>query len=107
LAGKNIKENTAMEKRSIIEKALEKGNGILNLEPAWVCRDFLPPGKRLGLKEEEYCCGERGYICERWLGSVTYSDNRISFGQLLTINDYIIICSRFISNVHFCIIGVL
>lgn len=65
-----------MGKRSIIEKALEKGNGILNLEPAWVCRDFLPPGKRLGLKEEEYYCGERGYICERWLGSVTYADNK-------------------------------
>ena len=44
--------------RIILEKALEKGNGILNLRPAWVTRDFMPPGKRLGLKEEDYDAGE-------------------------------------------------
>ena len=36
-----------LEKRTILEKELEKGNGILNLKPAWVARDFLPPGKIL------------------------------------------------------------
>ena len=40
------------KKREIVEGALAKGNGILRLEPAWVARDFLPPGRRLGLKEE-------------------------------------------------------
>ena len=66
------------EIREMIEKALEKGNGILNLKPAWVARDFLPPGKRLGLSEKEYNVGDRGYICERWLASVTKADNAIS-----------------------------
>lgn len=62
----------------IVSKALEKGNGILNLKPAWVARDFLPPGRRLGLSEKEYDVGERGFICERWLASVTKADNAIS-----------------------------
>jgi hypothetical protein len=65
-------------KKAIVEDALAKGNGILRLEPAWVARDFLPPGKRLGLKDEEYDVGERGWICERWIGSTTKADNRIS-----------------------------
>ena len=64
--------------RSTVEKALAAGNGILRLEPAWVARDFLPPGRRLGLKESEYNVGERGWICERWIGSTTRADNRIS-----------------------------
>ena len=68
---------TANKKRQIVENALAKGNGILRLEPAWVARDFLPPGRRLGLKEEEYDVGERGWISERWLGSTTKADNRI------------------------------
>lgn len=63
--------------RKIVETALEKGDGILNLKPAWVARDFLPPGKRLGLKDEEYDAGERGYICERWLASTTKADNAV------------------------------
>ena len=65
-------------KKAIVENALAKGDGILRLEPAWVARDFLPPGKRLGLKDEEYDVGERGWICERWIGSTTKADNRIS-----------------------------
>lgn len=64
--------------RSIVEKTLTDSNGILKLKPAWVARDFLPPGKRLGLTEKEYNVGERGFICERWLASVTKADNRIS-----------------------------
>ena len=63
--------------REVVEKALSSGNGILRLEPAWVARDFLPPGRRLGLKESEYAVGERGFICERWIGSITKADNRI------------------------------
>jgi hypothetical protein len=65
-------------RRAVAEKALSKGNGILRLEPAWVARTFLPPGKRLGLKESEYAVGERGWISERWIGSVTKADNTIS-----------------------------
>jgi hypothetical protein len=64
-------------RREIVEEALGKGNGILRLEPAWVARDFLPPGRRLGLKEEEYEVGERGWISERWIGSTTKADNRV------------------------------
>ncbi len=45
---------------------------------AWVARDFLPPGRRLGLPESAYDVGERGSICERWLASTTKADNRIS-----------------------------
>jgi hypothetical protein len=67
--------------RKIIEKVLEKGNGILKLKPAWVSRDFLPPGKRLGLKEEEYNKGKEGFICERWLASVTKKDSDLSLGN--------------------------
>ena len=68
----------ATDTRAAVEKALAAGNGILRLEPAWVARDFLPPGRRLGLKESEYNVGERGWICERWIGSTTKADNRIS-----------------------------
>ena len=63
--------------RNIVETAIGKMNGILYLRPCWVARDFLPPGKRLGLIEEEYNVGERGFISERWLGSETTADNRI------------------------------
>ena len=67
----------ADNKREMVENALAKGNGILRLEPAWVARDFLPPGRRLGLKEAEYEVGERGWISERWIGSTTNADNRV------------------------------
>lgn len=62
-------------KRVLIEE-LKKSNGILRLEPAWVARDFLPPGRRLGLPKEQYELGERGGICERWIGSTTKADNK-------------------------------
>ena len=63
------------EKREVVEKALSQGNGILRLKPAWVARDFLPPGRRLGLKEEEYAMGERGFVCERWLAGYPNSSS--------------------------------
>jgi hypothetical protein len=63
--------------RDRTEALLNAGNGVLRLEPAWVARDFLPPGRRLGLPEDAYDVGERGYICERWLGSTTPADNRV------------------------------
>ncbi len=63
--------------RGILEEALAERNGLLRLEPAWVARDFVPPGRRLGLPEDDYDMGERGFICERWLASTTKADNRI------------------------------
>ncbi len=48
-----------VDKKEIIEKLLDREEGILRLNAAWVARDFLPPGKRLGLKEEEYDVGAR------------------------------------------------
>ena len=63
--------------RNTVERALSQANGILPLDPAWVARDFLPPGRRLGLPENAYEVGERGFICERWIGSTTKADNRL------------------------------
>lgn len=63
--------------RTVVTQALAQGCGILRLAPAWVARDFLPPGKRLGLPDAAYDVGERGWISERWLGSTTKADNRV------------------------------
>jgi hypothetical protein len=63
--------------RDLVDRAISEGNGILPLEPAWVGRDFLPAGRRLGLPEDAYDLGERGEMCERWLGSTTKADNRV------------------------------
>jgi len=63
--------------RDSVQRALSDGNGILRLAPAWVARDFLPPGRRLGLPEDSYELGVRGAICERWLASTTRADNRV------------------------------
>lgn len=71
-------QQDARSKRlAVLEEALAAGNGILRCDPAWVARDFLPPGRRLGLPPDAYDVGERGYICERWLASETKADNRI------------------------------
>jgi hypothetical protein len=61
----------------LLEGALAEGDGILRLEPAWVGRDFLPAGRRLGLPEDAYDLGERGFMAERWLASTTRADNMI------------------------------
>jgi hypothetical protein len=68
---------TAETVRDLTQRLLNDGGGVLRLEPAWVARDFLPPGRRLGLSDDAYDVGERGYICERWLGSTTPADNRV------------------------------
>jgi hypothetical protein len=62
---------------TIVEDALARGNGILRMDPAWVARDFLPAGRRLGLPADAYDVGERGEISERWIGSTTKADNRV------------------------------
>jgi hypothetical protein len=63
--------------RDLVDGALQEGDGILRLEPAWVARDFLPAGRRLGLPEDAYDLGERGFMCERWLASTTRADNLV------------------------------
>jgi hypothetical protein len=63
--------------RTVLDRMLSAGNGVLRCAPAWVARDFLPAGRRLGLPEDQYDVGERGAICERWLASTTKADNRV------------------------------
>jgi hypothetical protein len=63
--------------RDQLQRILADTSGIIPLEPAWVTRDWLPPGRRLGLDDAAYDLGERGFICERWLGSTTHASNRI------------------------------
>jgi hypothetical protein len=65
------------ETKALVEDLLANENGILRLKPAWVARDFLPPGRRLGIPEDQYDVGERGFICERWLASITRADNTV------------------------------
>lgn len=60
-----------------VRAAIGESHGVLRLDPALVARDWLPPGRRLGLPEADYDLGERGFVCERWLGSTTNADNRI------------------------------
>lgn len=62
--------------REVVEAAINESNGVLRLAPALVARDWLPPGRRLGLDDADYDLGERGFVCERWLGSTTTADNR-------------------------------
>jgi hypothetical protein len=66
-----------MGKRSIVQMALEQGQGILRLAPNWVPRSFCIPGRRIKLHPDDYYAlgGERGGIDERWFSSTTAADN--------------------------------
>jgi hypothetical protein len=68
---------SVMRKEKLVLKALEDGNGIVRLAPAWVPREFLSPGGRLKLAPQDlYALGvNRGGIDERWLASTTKADN--------------------------------
>ena len=57
--------------------ALDAGGGILRLEPCWVPRSFMLPGRRLRLHPDDlYALGaHRGGINERWFSSTTNADN--------------------------------
>ena len=63
--------------RSQIQNALDAGHGLLRLEPCWVPRSFMIPGRRLRLHPDDYyaCGGHRGGINERWFSSTTNADN--------------------------------
>jgi hypothetical protein len=41
-----------MNIKDIIEKELKKTEGILKLKPAWVARNFIPPGRRFKLRKQ-------------------------------------------------------
>ena len=66
-----------MSVRSIIERALDQGQGILRLAPNWVPRSFCVPGRRLKLHPDDYYAlgAKRGGIDERWFSSTTHADN--------------------------------
>ncbi len=66
-----------MNKKTLIQIALEKGQGIFRLSPNWVPRSFCIPGRRLKLNPDDYYPhgGARGGIDERWLASTINADN--------------------------------
>ncbi|MCL2105036.1 MAG: hypothetical protein FWH21_08320 [Kiritimatiellaeota bacterium] len=59
------------------EAAVNQGNGVLRLAPAWVPRSFLHPGLRIKLHPQDtYAYGlSRGGIDERWFASTTEAAN--------------------------------
>jgi hypothetical protein len=63
--------------RQQIEGAIGAGSGILRLEPSWVPRSFMIPGRRLKLHPDDLYAlgGDRGGINERWFSSTTNADN--------------------------------
>jgi hypothetical protein len=63
--------------RPHIQDALAAAGGLLRLEPAWVPRTFMHPGRRLRLHPDDlYALGaHRGGINERWFSSTTNADN--------------------------------
>ena len=63
--------------RSHVQDALGAADGLLRLEPAWVPRTFMHPGRRLRLHPDDlYALGaHRGGIDERWFSSTTNADN--------------------------------
>ena len=63
--------------RSLAQRALDQGKGILRLAPNWVPRSFCVPGRRIKLHPDDYYIlgGARGGIDERWFASTTSADN--------------------------------
>jgi hypothetical protein len=87
---------------SLARRALDRGEGILQLAPTWVPRSFLMPGGRLKLAREDlYALGtHRGGIDERWFASTTAAANEgappdeglsyvVSDGSRFTLKDAI------------------
>ena len=63
--------------RAGAQDAIDAGTGILRLEPCWVPRTFMIPGRRLRLHPDDlYALGaHRGGINERWFSSTTHASN--------------------------------
>ena len=66
-----------MVQKSQVQEAIDAGEGVLRLEPSWVPRSFMLPGRRLRLHPDDlYAFGaHRGGINERWFSSTTNADN--------------------------------
>src|SRR6201993_1601978 len=66
-----------MLNRSVVQDAVNQGHGVLRLEPSWVPRSFMIPGRRLKLHPDDlYSFGaRRGGINERWFSSTTKASN--------------------------------
>lgn len=64
--------------RDDVARLIAEGDGLLQLDPAFVARSWMTPGRRLGLPDEQYDAGERGWLCERWLASTTPAGNAVT-----------------------------
>ena len=62
---------------SVLDLAMDRGQGILRLTPTWVPRSFLHPGRRIRLHPDDYYAlgADRGGIDERWFASTTEAAN--------------------------------
>src|ERR1700710_2139641 len=62
-----------MLNRVQVEAAINAGAGVLRLQPCWVPRSFMIPGRRLRLHPDDLYAfgGHRGGINERWFSSTT------------------------------------
>jgi hypothetical protein len=63
--------------RARVQEAIDAGRGVLRLDPCWVPRTFMIPGRRLRLHPDDLYAlgGHRGGINERWFSSTTNADN--------------------------------
>ena len=70
-------QGRVMLNRTQVQQALDAGGGLLRLEPSWVPRSFMVPGRRLKLHPDDVYAlgGHRGGINERWFSSTTNADN--------------------------------
>ena len=66
-----------MISRARVQEAIDAGHGVLRLDPCWVPRTFMVPGRRLRLHPDDLYAlgGHRGGINERWFSSTTNADN--------------------------------
>src|SRR5450631_2675934 len=66
-----------MLNRATVQEAVNAGKGVLRLEPSWVPRSFMIPGRRLKLHPDDLYAfgGHRGGINERWFSSTTKASN--------------------------------
>jgi hypothetical protein len=66
-----------MANKELIEKTLQKGDGIFRLNPTFIPRPFGKAGHRLRLHPDDYYAYglERGSIKERWMTSTNVAQN--------------------------------
>ena len=66
-----------MLNKATVQEVVNQGAGVLRLEPSWVPRSFMIPGRRLKLHPDDlYAFGaHRGGINERWFSSTTKASN--------------------------------